>query len=78
MPADRLLGKHQLSIHGHLEQTSGRLHQTHLCVGKHLLQLSRQTGGSGLVVSNNAILNRHEHDANMPSRMRETANRRES
>jgi hypothetical protein len=63
MPAGCLLGKHQLAIDSHLEQTSGRLHQADLRVGKHLSQLSRQTGGSRLVVSDNAVLNRHIHEA---------------
>jgi hypothetical protein len=77
MPAGGFLGKDQLSIHGYLEQTSGRLHQAHLCIREHLFQLSRQTGGSGLVVSNNAVLNRHIHGAGVPGE-RMVANRRES
>jgi hypothetical protein len=77
MPADCLLGKHQLTINGYFEQTSGRRHQADLRVGEHLFQLSRQTGGSGLVVSDNAVLNRHIHDADTRARQMDT-NRRES
>jgi hypothetical protein len=77
MPAGGFLGKDQLSIHGYLEKTSGRLHQAHLCIREHLFQLSRQTGGSGLVVSDNAVLNRHIHIIDA-SRKKMEANRRES
>jgi hypothetical protein len=54
-------GKDQLAIGGNLEYTAGRLDQTDFRAGEYLLQLSRQTGGSGLVVSDDAVLNGHIH-----------------
>lgn len=71
MPPGSLLGEDQLSIHRHLEQAPGRLHQAHLCLWKHLFQLSRQTGGPGLVVSDYAILDRDKHDAGAPGKKME-------
>ena len=53
-----LLREHQLAVHRHLEDAAGGGHQPDLGVGKRLLQLSRQTGGSGLVVSDDAVLDR--------------------
>ena len=59
--ASGLLGENQLSVDCHLEQSTGGLDQADLRVGERLLQLSRQTGSSGLVVSNHAVLNGHIH-----------------
>jgi hypothetical protein len=50
-----------LAVDCHLEQSAGRLDQTDLGFGEVLLQLSRQTGSSGLVASNHAVLNGHIH-----------------
>jgi hypothetical protein len=56
-----LLGEDQLAINHDFEQAAGGLHQTHLDLGERLLQFSRQTGSSGLVISNNAVLDGHMH-----------------
>jgi hypothetical protein len=56
-----LLGKHRLTVHSHLEYTAGRLDQPNVRLGVRLLQLSRQTGGSRVVVSDYAILDRYTH-----------------
>jgi hypothetical protein len=71
------LGEHQLAVDRHLEKTSGRLDQADLGFGKGLFQLSRQTGGSRLVVSDNAILDRHMHSRDHPFGL-ESEDRRES
>lgn len=63
MPAARLLGKDQLAVHRDLEQAAGGLDQLNFRLRVRLLQLSRQTGGSGLVVSNNAVLDCYMHVA---------------
>ena len=55
---DCLLGEHEAAVDRHLEDAAGGLDQPDFGVGKGLLQLSRQTGGSGLVVSNDAVLDR--------------------
>jgi hypothetical protein len=69
--AARFLGEHQLSVHGNFEQTTRGLHQPDLGFGECLLQLSRQTGGSGLIVSDNAVLNRYKHEAGRLAQKRE-------
>ena len=73
----RLLGEHQRAVHRHLEDSTGGLDQPDLGLRVGLLQLSRQTGGSGLVVSNHAVLDRHLHDRSTLPQMQH-ANRRES
>jgi hypothetical protein len=57
----RAFRKDQVSVHGDLEDTAGGGHQADLGVRELLFQLSRQTGGSGLVVSDDAILDDHAH-----------------
>ena len=59
--ASGFFGEDQLTVDGYLEQAAGGLDETDLCFGKGLLQLSRQTGSSGLVVSNDTILNGYAH-----------------
>jgi hypothetical protein len=59
----RLFGEHELAVHGHFEESAGSLEQPDFRIRKGLLELSRQTGGFWLVVSNNAILNGHVHVA---------------
>jgi hypothetical protein len=57
------LGENQTVIYGNLEPPTGRRHELDLRVRKLPLQLSRQTGGSWLVVSDDAILDDHAHAA---------------
>jgi hypothetical protein len=45
-------------IHPHFERAAGSLDEFDLST-ESLLQLCRQTGGTRIVVSNNAILDRH-------------------
>ena len=63
MPAAGLLGEDQLAIYRDFEQAAGGLHQPDVDVRVRLLQLSRQTGSSGLIVSNNAVLDCYMHVA---------------
>jgi hypothetical protein len=62
VPAEGLLGEHQLAVHGDLEDAAGGRDQPDLGVGYVLFQLSRQTGGSRLVVSDDAVLDDHAHE----------------
>jgi hypothetical protein len=61
MPAERLLGEDEPAVHRHLEDPAGRLHEVHLGGGESLRQLSRQTGGSGPIVSDDAEFDRDLH-----------------
>jgi hypothetical protein len=54
--AERALGKDEIAVHRDLEHAAGRRHQAELRVREQLLQLSRQTGGSRLIVSDDTIL----------------------
>jgi hypothetical protein len=56
-----LLGKDQLSVHRDFEESARGLDQANVHLGKSLLQLSRQTGSSGLIVSNDTVLNGDLH-----------------
>ena len=56
-----LLGKDQLSVHRDFEESARCLHQANVHLGKSLLQLSGQTGSSGLIVSNHTVLNGDLH-----------------
>jgi hypothetical protein len=60
------LGKDQRLIGRDIEDTAGRRNHLHLGVGKRFTQLSRQTGGSGLVVSDDAILDANAHRKAFP------------
>jgi hypothetical protein len=55
MAAELALGKHQVTVEHHLEDTTRRLDQLHLRVGIGLVNLGRQTGGPWLVASNTAV-----------------------
>jgi hypothetical protein len=61
VPAEGFLREDHLAVDRDFEQTTGCLDQTDVCLWIGLLQLSRQTGSSGLVVSDHAVLNCHEH-----------------
>jgi hypothetical protein len=53
--AERLLGENEAAVSRHLEHPARGLRETDFGIGKGLFQLSRQTGGSGLIISNDAI-----------------------
>jgi hypothetical protein len=55
MAAELALGKHQVAVEHHLEDTTRRLDQLHVRVGIGLVNLGRQTGGPWLVASNTAV-----------------------
>jgi hypothetical protein len=61
MASERLLGEDETAVHRHIEDPTGRLHESNLCAGERLRELSRQTGGSGLIVSDDAVLDRDQH-----------------
>jgi hypothetical protein len=73
----RFLGEHEHAVDGHLEESARRLEQPDCGIRKGLLELSCQTGGSWLVVSDNAVLDRHVHDRRQVFACSE-GNRRES
>jgi len=58
---DLFLGKHQLAVNGHVERAAGGLEQLDLDAGNLPAKLRRQTGGAGLVISNDAILDVDVH-----------------
>jgi hypothetical protein len=58
---ERLFREYELPVHGHLEHPAGGGHQPDVGVGKDVPQLSRQTGGSVLVISDNAVFDDHAH-----------------
>jgi hypothetical protein len=62
VPAKRPLGEHQPAVHGHLEHPAGGGDEADVAVGKLLPELSRQTGGSRLVVSDDAVFDDGVHD----------------
>jgi hypothetical protein len=61
MASDGLLREDEAAVNRHVEYAARRLDGADFGIGKGLLQLSRQTGGSGLIVSNDAILDGDEH-----------------
>src|SRR5690349_8602686 len=61
MATNGFLGEHWPIIYGDLESAARRRHQLYGGVGKLALQLSRQTGGAWLVVSNDAVLDEYTH-----------------
>jgi hypothetical protein len=61
MPPAGLLGEDELPVHLDLEDPARRRDEADVGVRESLLQLGRQTGGSRLVVSDDAILDRHPH-----------------
>jgi hypothetical protein len=62
-----LLREDQVAVHRDLEDATGGGHQPKLGVGNFLLQLNRQTGGSGLVVSDDAVLDDDPHGFSSPA-----------
>jgi hypothetical protein len=70
MPPERPLGIDELAVHRHLEDTAGRWNETDLRVRPRLLELSRQTGGSRLVVSDDAELDDRAHHVSLLPRER--------
>ena len=64
----RPLGEDQRVIHRNLEDSAGGRDQLDVGIGIRLLQLSRQTGGSGLVVSDDAELDTHMHADRLSAR----------
>jgi hypothetical protein len=61
----RPLGEDQRVIHRNLEESAGGRDQLDVGIGIRLLQLSRQTGGSGLVVSDDAELDTDVHQCRL-------------
>lgn len=55
------LREHQVPVDLDLEGAARRLDQLDLGVGERIPELCRQTGGSGLVVSDDAVGNRDDH-----------------
>jgi hypothetical protein len=53
--SERLLGENEAAVNRHVEHPARGLHGADLGIGKGLFQLSRQTGGSGLIISNDAV-----------------------
>jgi hypothetical protein len=63
MPLQRLLRKHPAAVHFDLENAAGRLDELDLRLRKGLADLGRQTGGPGLIVSDDAEFDRDAHEA---------------
>jgi hypothetical protein len=63
MPAHLLLGVEKRPVHGDVKHPSGRGDELDLGV-EFLAELRRQTGGAGLVVSNDAVCDRDSHVQN--------------
>ena len=61
--AQSLLGENAPSVHFDLERASRGLDQLDLGGGEFLANLGRQTGGPGLIVSDDAEFDRDAHDA---------------
>jgi len=61
--AHLLLGKQKLSVDRYIKYSSGRRNQVRLDV-EFLAELRRQTGGAGLIVSNDAVSDRDIHGQN--------------
>ena len=62
MSSRALLGKGEDSVHGHVEYAPRRLDEVDVGARKLVTDLRCQTGSAGLVVSNDAIMNRHAHE----------------
>jgi hypothetical protein len=61
MPTELLLGKHRPPVDVDFEHAAGRLDQLHFGLRVRLANLCRQTGGSGLVVSNDTVFDHYSH-----------------
>jgi len=58
---ERFLGKQLAPVHLDLEHAARRFDQLHFRLRVRLANLCRQTGGSGLVVSNDTVFDHHTH-----------------
>ena len=65
VPAQLLLGEQEQAVYHDLEHASRRLDQLNVGVRECLTKLGRQTGGPRLVVSNDAVFDRHSHGVNI-------------
>jgi len=65
VPTRGALREHQFPIDHDVENAAGTWDQLRLDAGKRLLQLSHQTGGSGFVVSNDAVVDRGAHGSSI-------------
>ena len=70
-----LFGEHECTVDSHLEESARRLEQPNLRLRIDLLKLGRQTGSSGLVVSDNTVLDRYMHGSPPGLRGRSTTAR---
>src|SRR5262245_43852429 len=61
VPSHLILGEDQFSVYRDLEYSDRGFDQAHLSTGVVSLNLGRQTGGPGFIVSGNAILNADLH-----------------
>src|SRR5688500_8447353 len=66
MAAQRLLGEDQLLVRPDLEHAARGRNEANVASRKGLPQLGRQPGGPGLVVSGDAVLDRHVHRRSPP------------
>jgi len=62
--SQRLLGENATTVDLHFEHAARRLDQLYVGVGVGLADFGRQTGGSGLVVSDDAVFDRNAHAVN--------------
>jgi hypothetical protein len=62
--SQRLLGENAATVDLDLEHAARRLDQLHIGVGVGLADFGRQTGGSRLVVSDDAVFDRDAHGVN--------------
>lgn len=62
MPAERLLGKDRRAVYSDLEDAAGGLGQLDHRLRVFPRELGRQTGGPGLVVSDDAVFDTDLHD----------------
>jgi hypothetical protein len=61
MAPERALREHEHAVPGNFEHAATPLHQLDGSVWKCISNLGRQTGGPGLVVSNDAVADRDVH-----------------
>ena len=61
MPFELLLGEDQPRIEHDLKQSPGRLDELDIGMGKRRAEFGRQTGGAGLIVSDDAVLDGNTH-----------------
>ena len=61
VPAELLLREDEATVDDHLEHAAARVDESDLGLGVLLFQHGRQTGGSGPVVSDDAVFDRDVH-----------------